>query len=179
LSLEKENNLNGQKFRIECSNSASDLDSLGENMKVILQKDVRNLGKVGDLVNVKSGYARNFLFPNRLAQEATGERVRQVEHITKMAQSLKKKAKAEKLAVAEKVKGITLTFKRQAGEGDRLFGSVTATDIAKELDTKGFAIERRDIQLKDPIKTLGQYKVILKLEADVEAELVLTVDKAE
>jgi large subunit ribosomal protein L9 len=148
-------------------------------MKVILQKDVRNLGKIGDLVNVKSGYARNFLFPNRLAQEATGERVKQHEHIKKMSEALKKKARADKQAVAEKIKGITVSFKRQAGEGDRLFGSVTVSDIVKELDLKGFAVERRDIQLKEPLKTLGQFKIVVKLESDVETELVLSIDKAE
>jgi len=148
-------------------------------MKVILQKDVRNLGKIGDLVNVKSGYARNFLFPNRLAQEATGERVKQHEHIKKMSEALKKKARSDKQAVADKLKGITVSFKRQAGEGDRLFGSVTVSDIAKELDLKGFVVERRDIQLKEPIKTLGQFKIVVKLESDVETELVLSIDKAE
>lgn len=148
-------------------------------MKVILQKDVKNLGKVGDLVTVKSGFARNFLFPTKLASEATANRVKQQEHITKLAQSLKKKAKSEKLAMAEKLRGVSISFKRQAGEGDKLFGSVTATDVSKELEAKGFVVERRDVQLKEPLKTLGQFKVIVKLESDVESEIVISIDKAE
>ena len=146
-------------------------------MKVILQKDVKNLGKVGDVVSVRSGYARNFLFPNRLALEATVDRVQQAEHINKVAQALKKKARQERLTVADKLKGVVLTFTRQAGEGDRLFGSVSSSDVAKELEAKGFSIERRDVQLKEPIKSLGQFKVSIRLESDVEAEIALSIEK--
>src|SRR5574338_239193 len=103
-------------------------------MKVILQKDVKNVGKVGDLVTVKDGYARNFLFPRKLAQTATEKSLKAWDHLKKVAESKKKKARKEREEVAGKLNGQTLTFKRAAGESDKLFGSVTPADISAALE---------------------------------------------
>src|SRR4051812_25103699 len=119
-------------------------------MKVILQKDVKDLGKVGDLVNVKQGFARNFLFPRRLAMAATEEKVTEWKHLQKVAEIKKKKALVGRKEVIGKMQGITLTFKLEAAaESEKLFGSVTNADISKQLETHGFQIDRRDIHLEE------------------------------
>src|SRR6476659_1741693 len=102
-------------------------------MKVILQKDVKDVGKVGDLVNVSEGFARNFLFPRKLAAEATEKRMKEYEHLKRVADVKKKKAIAERQALLNKINGTTVNFKMAAGETDKLFGTVTTTDISKEL----------------------------------------------
>jgi len=146
-------------------------------MKVILQKDVKNLGKVGDLVNVAVGYARNFLFPRRLAAEATEKRVHEFEHLKKIAEIKKKKAVAERAEVVKKLSGVSINFKSQAGDSDKLFGSITNVDISNELEKHGFSIDRRDIHIDEPIKMLGQHKAIVKLGDGLEAELKISVER--
>ena len=140
-------------------------------MKVILAQDVRSLGKVGDLVKVSDGYARNFLIPRRLAMMATEKRVKEFKHLQGVAEAKKKKAVAGAKKIADKISGYTVTIKSQAGENDKLFGSVTNSDIARELDKAGFKVERRDIHIEEPIKVLGQYRVKVKITTGVEAEV--------
>jgi len=147
-------------------------------MKVILQKDVKDIGKVGDLVNVSEGFARNFLFPRKLASEATETRVKEWEHLKRVAEAKKKKAIAERQELLKKINGITLSFKAAAGETDKLFGTVTTTDISKELQKQGFSIDRRDIHLEEPIKVLGQHKAIIRYAEGVEAQLSIAVERA-
>jgi len=147
-------------------------------MKVILQKDVKNLGKVGDLVNVSSGYARNYLFPRQMAQEATEKRVKEFGHLKKVAELKKKKAVAERQELITKLQGVNIVIKSSAGETDKLFGAVTNNDLSNELETLGYSIDRRDIYLDEPIKMLGQHKAIIKLGEGQEAELTVSVERA-
>lgn len=146
-------------------------------MKVILSQDVRALGKVGDMVKVADGYARNFLIPRRLAMVATEERVKEFKHLKTVAEAKKKKASAVAKKMADKIAGVTVTIKLAAGENDKLFGSVTNSDIAKELDKAGFPVERRDIHIEEPIKVLGQYRVKVKIATGVEAEVKVNVER--
>jgi large subunit ribosomal protein L9 len=146
-------------------------------MKVLLAQDVRSLGKVGDLVKVSDGYARNFLIPRRLAMMATEKRVKEFKHLQGVAEAKKKKAVAGAKKIADKISGVTVTIKSQAGENDKLFGSVTNSDIARELDKAGFKVERRDIHIEEPIKVLGQYRVKVKITTGVEAEVKVNVER--
>lgn len=147
-------------------------------MKVILQKDVKNLGKVGDLVNVAAGYARNFLFPRTLATEATEKRIHEFEHLKRMAEIKKKKAMAERQAILAKMKGIAVVLKVTAGENDKLFGSVTNLDISNELEKHGFSIDRRDITIEEPIRILGNHKATIKLGDGLETTISVSVERA-
>jgi large subunit ribosomal protein L9 len=147
-------------------------------MKVILQKDVKNLGKVGELVNVSSGFARNYLFPRLLAAEATEKRIKEFEHLKMVAEVKKKKAVAERQEQIKKMQGVQLTVKAAAGESDKLFGAVTTNDLSNELEKQGYSIDRRDILLTEPIRMLGQHKAIVKLGEGLEAELTVSVERA-
>lgn len=148
-------------------------------MKVILQKDVKDLGKVGDLVNVTNGYARNFLFPRQLAVAATENRETEWTHLKKVADIKKKKAMAGRQEVINKLQGITLNFKLEAAaDSEKLFGSVTTMDISKALAAQGYEIDRRDIHLEEPIKLLGQHKAAVRMGEGLEAELTVVVEKA-
>lgn len=148
-------------------------------MKVILQQDVKDLGKVGELVNVKEGYARNFLFPRKLAIVATEKRVTEWTHLQKVAEIKKKKARAGRQEIVAKLQGLTLTFQLEAsGETEKLFGSVTNHDISKNLEGHGFQIDRRDIMLEEPIRQLGQHQAKVRLGEGLEAELTIVVEKA-
>ncbi len=147
-------------------------------MKVILKNDVKNVGKIGQLVNVARGYARNFLFPNNLALEATERRVKEFEHLKKMADSKRKKAMSEKKQVLEKLSNVTVTFKVNASETEKLFGSITALDISKELEKQGFQVDRRDVRMDDTIKMLGQHKATIHFGEDLETEIAVSVERA-
>jgi large subunit ribosomal protein L9 len=148
-------------------------------MKVILQSDVKDLGKVGELVNVKNGFARNFLFPRKLAIAATEKKETEWAHLQKMAEIRKKKARVGRQEVVNKLQGLTLTFQLEAsGETEKLFGSVTNHDISKKLEGHGYQIDRRDIQLEEPIRQIGQHQATVKLGEGLEAELTIVVEKA-
>jgi large subunit ribosomal protein L9 len=147
-------------------------------MKVILQKDVKDVGRVGELVNVSEGFARNFLFPRKLAAEATEKRVKEYEHLKRVAETKKKKALAERQELLNKINGTTVTFKLAAGETDKLFGTVTTTDISKELQKAGFSVDRRDIVLEEPIKILGQHKAVVRYSEGLEAKIQISVERA-
>lgn len=147
-------------------------------MKVILKQDVKNVGKTGDLASVSDGFARNFLFPRKLAIEATEKRQKELSHLKKMAEAKKKKAQGERKAVLDKLAQVTLTFKMPAGENEKLFGSVTNHDIAKELEKLDFNVDRRDIVLVEPIKILGQHKATVRFGEQLETEIKISVDRA-
>ncbi|KYG60799.1 50S ribosomal protein L9 [Bdellovibrio bacteriovorus] len=147
-------------------------------MKVILQKDVKDVGRVGELVNVSEGFARNFLFPRKLAAEATEKRVKEYEHLKRVAEAKKKKALAERQELLNKINGTTVTFKLAAGETDKLFGTVTTTDISKELQKMGHSVDRRDILLEEPIKVLGQHKAVVRYAEGMEAKIQISVERA-
>jgi large subunit ribosomal protein L9 len=146
-------------------------------MKVILQKDVKNLGKVGDLVSVSNGYARNYLFPRKMALEATEKRVKEFGHLKTIAEAKKKKAVAERQELIVKMKGVAIVIKASAGENEKLFGAVTNNDISNVLEKNGFSVDRRDIYLEEPIKMLGQHKAVVKLGEGAEAELTVSVER--
>ncbi len=147
-------------------------------MKVILQKDVKDLGKVGDLVSVSEGFARNLLFPRKLALEATESRENEYNHLKRVADSKKKKAMGDRQAMLDKIKNTTVSFKLNAGENDKLFGTVTTTDISKGLEKLGFSVDRKDIHLEEPIKVLGTHKAVIRYGEGVEAPIQIAVERA-
>jgi len=147
-------------------------------MKVILQKDVKDLGKVGDLVNVSEGFARNLLFPRKLALEATEKRVNEYNHLKRVAESKKKKAMSDRQELLNKIKGTTVNFKLNAGDNDKLFGTVTTSDISKALDKQGFSVDRKDIHLEEPIKVLGTHKATVRYAEGLEAQIQVAVERA-
>ncbi len=144
-------------------------------MQVILREDIDNLGKIGDLVKVAPGYARNFLVPNKKAIEATPKNVHAMEHAKKMVADRLRKLKKEAAADADRIKALAITIKAKAGEEGKLFGSVTSMDIAEAMKAQGVAIDRRKIVLDEPIKRLGDHTITVKLHADVTADFKLTV----
>ena len=149
-------------------------------MKVILLEDVPDLGKTGDLVNVKDGYARNYLLPRKLAIAATPKNVKAFEHQKRLAEAKIRKKKSEAQSLAERIESISLTIPQKAGEEDKLFGSVTAMTIAEYLkDQEGIIIDKRKIELSEPIKRLGVYTVPVKIHPDVTANLRVWVVKEE
>ncbi|MES2856906.1 MAG: 50S ribosomal protein L9 [Bdellovibrionota bacterium] len=147
-------------------------------MKVLLQKDVKNLGKTGDLVNVSTGYARNYLFPRRMAMEATETRVKEFTHLKSVADAKKKKAVSERQELIKKMQGVNIVIKASAGENEKLFGAVTNNDISNELERLGFSVDRRDIHLEEPIRMLGSHKATVKLGEGAEAQLSIGVERA-
>ena len=146
-------------------------------MQIILQEDIDKLGHRGDIVTVKPGYARNFLLPRKLAIEATSGNMKAVERIRA---SLAKKTATE-LDAAQKqaglLNGVALKFARKTGENDQMFGSVTSADIAEALAAQGFKIDKRQIQLTEPIKAIGERDVTVKVFRDVTAVIKVTVEK--
>lgn len=148
-------------------------------MKVILKKDVKDLGRTGDMVNVSSGFARNFLFPRSLAAEATESKVKEFEHWQRVATSRKKKARDEKSQMIEQIKKVTVVFKMTAGEKDKLFGSVTTKDIADELNKKGFSVEKKDVVIEDAIKVLGQHQAKISFGDGLDATIAVAVERLE
>ncbi len=146
-------------------------------MKVILQKDVKDVGKIGELVNVSMGYARNYLFPRKLAVQATEKRMKEWEHLQKVAQIQKKKAAAQRMSLVEKLGGVTVQFKVKAAETERIFGSITNGDISNKLEELGYSIDKRDIHLEEPIKVLGQHLATVKFGEGQQAELKVLVER--
>ena len=145
-------------------------------MKVILKDDVKNLGRMGDTVNVKTGYARNFLLPRSLAIEASERNQREVESLKKQLALRAIKQKEDALAAAERINALVLTFKAKAGEEGKLFGSVTAMDLEEAAKAQGVAVDRKKIALEEPIKRLGEYSVQVKLFQDVAATMKVVVE---
>ena len=144
-------------------------------MKVILREDVQGLGKSGDLVEVREGYGRNYLLPRKLAVTANEKNLRQVEHDKKVIESRQAKLRAAAGDVAAQLAKTEVKLSRKVGEQDKLFGSVTALDIADALVAKGLKVDRRQIVLADPIKAVGTYEVDVKLHHDVVGKVKLEV----
>jgi large subunit ribosomal protein L9 len=144
-------------------------------MKVILADDVRGLGHRGDTVTVKPGYARNYLFPQGFAYEATDANLRRLAEEKKKYDEKMLGEKAVAAEVAKKVEGLTLTIAKKAGEGNQLYGSVTAAEIADALAARGIEVDRRRVELEEPIKRLGQHTVHVRLHRDVVSELTIDV----
>lgn len=146
-------------------------------MEVILKEDVAKLGARGDVVKVAEGYGRNYLLPKKLAIEATAANKAVIEQMKASAvrRVAREKGDAEKLAAL--LAGVSLSFTRKSGEHDQLFGSVTSADIARELEHKSFNIDRRKIQLDEPLKHVGEFNVPIKLHKDVIVAVKVTIDK--
>jgi large subunit ribosomal protein L9 len=144
-------------------------------MELILREDVKSLGKAGELVRVKPGYARNFLLPRGLAYEATEGNKKRIAGETRARDARLASEKSEAEAAAAKLGALTLTLRGKAGEEGKLFGSVTAQDIAAALDKAGHTVDRRRIELEHPIKTLGDHTVAIRLHPEVHADVRLTV----
>ena len=144
-------------------------------LEVILREDIKTLGKAGEMVRVKPGYARNYLLPQGLAYEATEGNKKRIAAESK-ARGVKVEAeKKEATALANSLGTLTVTIPGKAGEGDRLFGSITASDIADALGAQGHKIDKRKIELDHPIKTLGDHNVVLRLHPEVQAEIRVSV----
>lgn len=144
-------------------------------MEVILREDVEKLGNRGEVVKVAAGYARNFLLPRRLAVAATDANRKIVEQERQAHLRKEAKLKNEAVDLGQLLGGVSVTIAQKAGENDQLFGSVTAKDVADALAAKNFTIDRRKVQLDEPIKQLGEYKVPLRLHRDVVIEITVTV----
>ncbi len=146
-------------------------------MEIILQEDVEKLGTRGQVVTVKEGYARNYLLPQKLAIPANASNMKRLE---KMRAAFAKKEATERESAQQQaalLASVTLKLSRKAGESDQLFGSVTTADIAEALKAQGYEIDKRKIQLNDPIKLVGEYPITLKLYRDVTATVTLAVDR--
>ena len=148
------------------------------NVQVILNEDVPNLGRTGDVVKVRPGYARNYLFPRKLAVEANPKSIRAFEHNKRIAMGKREAQTTEANEVKRKLEALSITIGAHAGEEGKLFGSVTNIDIERALREKGINVERRKIHLAEPIKQLGEFTVPVRLQPEVEASLKVEV-KAE
>jgi large subunit ribosomal protein L9 len=148
-------------------------------MKVILKENVEGVGHLGDLLDVSDGFARNYLLPRRKALEANSRNVKELEHAKRVMAERAKKEKLEIEALAKKMSAVSLTIQAQVGKDDKLFGSVTVKDIAEGLTAQGFTVDRRKIQLAQPIKELGTVAVPVKLHREVTATVSIHVVKKE
>jgi len=146
-------------------------------MEVILKKSVEGLGVPGDVLKVADGYARNYLLPMQLAVHATERNRRYLEHQKRVIEQQESKDKERAREIASQIAGVTCTLKRRAGENDRLFGSVTSMDVAEALRAEGFELERRFLELAEPIRELGVFMVPVKLHTDVVVELRVVVER--
>jgi large subunit ribosomal protein L9 len=144
-------------------------------MKVILKEDIKKLGKIGQIVDVADGFARNYLVPKGIAIEASTKNIRSLEHEKRIVQERAKKLKDSAQDIASRISSLTLTIKAKAGEEEKLFGSVTTMDIAEALLNEGVEIDKKKISLEEPIKRLGSYSVQIKLHSDVSVPLNIQV----
>jgi large subunit ribosomal protein L9 len=144
-------------------------------MKVILTEEIRGLGTRGDVVTVKDGYARNYLLPKNLAREASAGNLKQIEHERRKWSLLAQQEKDTAQKAADKVKGVKITIEKRVGEHGHLFGSVTANEIADALMEKGIEVDKRRIELEQPIKNLGLHDVDVRLHRDVIAKIQVEV----
>ena len=148
---------------------------MAQNVPVILARDVGNLGRVGELVNVRPGYARNFLVPNGLALPASPKRVTYFEHQKKLIEHKRRLLRGESEKKAKDMASVSVTLSARVGDQGKIFGSITTRDISKALMAIGHPIPHRDIKLSEPIKALGNYTVDVRLEADVAAQVKVIV----
>jgi large subunit ribosomal protein L9 len=146
-------------------------------MEVILKEDVAKLGSRGDVVKVAEGYGRNYLLPRKLAIEATLANKAVIEQMKAAAVRRTAKEKTEAEALAKQFEGLSVSFQRKSGENDQLFGSVTSSDIAEALEKKSFHIDRRKLQLHEPLKSVGEFDIPVKLHKDVTTHLKVVIEK--
>ena len=147
-------------------------------MEVILRQAVENLGSPGDVVKVSNGYARNYLLPHGVAFEATPGNLRRIQQERDRLEAAENERRTAAQGLAEKFEQVQLTFSARVGEEGKLFGSVTSADIAQQLEAQGFHVEKRQIDLHEPIKALGVYRIPIRLHADVKPEIRVWVIKA-
>lgn len=147
------------------------------HVRVVLREDVQHVGTVGELVRVRAGYARNFLLPRGKAALATVGAARQIEDHKRVAIARAAKLKISAQALATQLSGVTVEITRQAGEGNKLYGSVTSKDVAEAIAAKGFTIDKKDLVLPESIKELGEHTITAKLGNGVDAQLKLVVKK--
>jgi large subunit ribosomal protein L9 len=150
---------------------------MAATIQVVLQEDVDNVGKSGDLVKVRPGYARNFLLPRSLAVPATTAQVNRISHEKAVALAKSEKLKKEARELAAQLGGLTIKLSRAVGDDDKLFGSVTTKEIEATVKALGFDVDRKKMHLAEPIKALGTYEIPLKLTSDVTATLKVEVSK--
>lgn len=148
-------------------------------MKVILQENMENLGHIGDVVKVAPGYARNYLIPKGFAMLANERNTKALEHAKRQLEYKKNKVLELAKGVAAKIEGLVLNLAHQAGDEGKLFGSVTNMELAEQLKSHGFEIDRKKIALADPIRQIGEYSVPVKIHPEVIATLKVIVSKAE
>jgi large subunit ribosomal protein L9 len=148
-------------------------------MDIILREDIDNLGSRGDMVKVAPGYARNFLLPRRLAVAATDSNRKIVEQERQSHLRKEAKAQGEAEELGKLVSAVSISIARKAGENDQLFGSVTAADIADKLAAQNYSIDRKRIHLEEPIRTLGEHKVAVRLHKNVSVDVTVNVTKEE
>jgi large subunit ribosomal protein L9 len=144
-------------------------------MEVILKEDIPNLGKIGEVVRVRDGYARNYLLPRQLVLIANKKNLKSFEHQKRVVASQKERVSKQAQTLAEKLSQVSITIPVKTGEEGKLFGSVTNIDLEKALKAKGFEVERRRIHLNEPIKVLGDYEVPVRLASDVTASVKVSV----
>jgi len=148
-------------------------------MKIILFEDVPRVGKTGAVVKVADGFFRNYLFPRKMAVEATPENMKLLEHKKKTLEKVSVQEKNEAEELAKKLAEITIRVRLKAGENDRLFGSVTSAELAEKLKEAGYDVDRKKIHLIDPIRSLGEFPVEIKLHPEVPAKITVIVEKDE
>lgn len=147
-------------------------------MRVILKQEVSDLGDAGDLVNVRPGYGRNFLIPRGMAIPASEGSVRQLEHQTRVADAIRRKRLKVSTDLAERLEATAISIRRETGDDDKLFGSVTNRDIAQSLSDEGLQVDRRLIQLDEPIRSIGLFTVPIRLHRDIVAKVRVYVIRA-
>jgi large subunit ribosomal protein L9 len=146
-------------------------------MEIILRQAIENLGSPGDVVKVKPGYARNYLLPHGLAYEATPGNLKRIQQERDRLNAAENERRSAASGIAEKLEQVSLTFSARVGDEGKLFGSVTSGDIQQQLEAQGFRVEKRQIDLHEPIKALGVYRVPIRLHADVKPEVRVWVIK--
>tara|TARA_B100000609_G_C17165697_1_gene408737 strand:- start:342 stop:788 length:447 start_codon:yes stop_codon:yes gene_type:complete len=147
-------------------------------MKIILLKSYENLGKVGEIVNVKPGFARNYLIPNKIASLATEQNIKALEVFLKSQENKEAKNRINLEALSKKLNSLTLKFDVQVGEDEKLFGSVTSQMIADELADKGYTVDKKEIVLEETIKELGNFKIAINLGYDLDTKIKVKVQAA-
>jgi len=144
-------------------------------MQIILTEDIEKLGNRGDVVKVAAGYGRNYLLPRGLAVRITPGNLKQIEHEKRILTARARKERVHGEAIKAKLELLELTFKRKVGDSETLYGSVTNVDVAEAIAAHGFDVDRRKIVLEEPIRELGSFRIVVKLMADVQAELKVDV----
>jgi large subunit ribosomal protein L9 len=148
-------------------------------MKVILTQTVESIGQIGDVLNVARGYARNFLLPKGLAMEASGKNVRELEHKKRLIAQKREQERQEMLSIADKLNSVIISLRRKVAEDHKLYGSVSVSDISKALEERGFAIDKKDVVLEQPIKQLGEFNVSVRVGAQITANIRVVIEKEE